>query len=290
MIGETNVFVGSGETTKPVDTEILNLSVSSDGGNVDGFEITVRDLSNDGAVIGITTKENSVFKIPFGTTYSIEASAIDGFIKPPTETFTASVQERNVSLVYKMLRTGVWIQGVSGELYSSDKWDSQETPNGIALITNDCSFVMALENCYYSTCRWGGYNKQIERIATTTEVDEAIADFEGLRNTDEIITQLEGTNDGYVDGSPAAKYCKGYAFPNGQNGYLGAAGEWGIVLDNIVEVNAAISKCGGVALSSYYWVSTQYSEKNSWAAVRSSASISNYIKTRGNYVRAFTTI
>lgn len=186
---------------------------------------------------------------------------------------------------------GVYIEDVKGYLYTEAEWDGSKTANGIAVLTDNCRFVMALQNAYNTSfCRWGGYNKTVSGIVTTTEISIAKADYAGASNTDTIISELNGYNDSYVTGAPAAEYCKAFTFPNGKMGYLGAAGEWQTALDNKTAIVSALSKCGGSVMKDFYWTSTQSGSNSSWAVYWNVNQLSNPNKSGDYFVRAFTTL
>lgn len=185
---------------------------------------------------------------------------------------------------------GVYIEDVEGYLYTEDEWDGSKMANGIAVLTDNCRFVMALQDAHISSCMWGGYRKVISGIATATEAFMAKADYAGASNTDIIINELSGYNDNYVTGAPAAEYCKAFTYPNGKKGYLGAAGEWQAALDNKAAIVYALSKCGGLVLSDDYWTSTPYTQNRSWCVFWNSGSLSNDNRVSSYYVRAFATL
>lgn len=185
---------------------------------------------------------------------------------------------------------GVYIEDVEGCLYTKDEWDGSKTANGIAVLTDNCRFVIALQDAHTSTCMWGGYKKNVSGIANATDTSKARADYAGASNTDIIINELSGFNDNYVTGAPAAEYCKAFTFPNGKKGYLGAAGEWQAALDNKAAIVSALSKCGGSVLSDYYWTSTPYTQNRSWDIYWDSGSLGNDNKVSSYYVRAFSTL
>ena len=182
---------------------------------------------------------------------------------------------------------GVYIEDVDGYLYTESEWDGTKTPNGIAVLTDNCRFVIALEDAYSSYCDWGGYGTKVGSITTITSESEAIQDYDGEAQTTTIINALKGTNDGYVDGAPAAEYCRAYTFPNGKKGYLGAAGEWQAALDNKAAIESALAKCGGESMSYYYWTSTQYSSNSSWYLGWDLEYLNLNLKDDDSYVRAF---
>ena len=183
---------------------------------------------------------------------------------------------------------GVYIEDVDGYLYTEDEWDGSKTANGIAVLTDNCRFVMALEDAHTSYCPWGSYGTEVTGILTATDASTVKTDYRGNENTTAILNQL-GNSSSKSD-APAAYYCRAFTFPNGRKGYLGAAGEWQAALSNKSAIVSALSKCGGTAMSSYYWTSTQYSSDRSWCVSWSVELL--YDDTKGNYdyVRAFATL
>lgn len=118
---------------------------------------------------------------------------------------------------------------------------------------------------------WGGYGKTVSNIVTTTESASARSDFAGSSNTDQIITQLKDTTDGYsryYTGAPAAEYCRAYS--KGCKGvgewYLPAAGELIVLVTNKDTINEALTKISGETLGSlpYTWTSTQCDDNHAW--------------------------
>lgn len=142
---------------------------------------------------------------------------------------------------------GVYIQDINGRYWTEDMWDGSVEPNGIAVITDECSFVISLtEN---NSISFGGTgektNLSLQRYRT---IDSAITDYNGKTNTDALVSF-------YPYG--ASKWCSTYIFPNGHVGYLGSAGEWQKYLENEDYVDSLIDKVGGTPLAWYYWSSTR---------------------------------
>lgn len=156
----------------------------------------------------------------------------------------------------------------------------------MAILTDDCRFVVAKEDTGQK--RWGGYGIDIASLTNYTSSTEAAKDFAGITNTQVIIDAIGQTNDGYRAGS-AAQDCVDYIFPNGQAGYLGAAGEWKLARSYKDELNSALELIGGTKMDeSYYWTSTEYSSNDAWNQFFDSLSTLNHIrKKNGSYVRAF---
>lgn len=181
---------------------------------------------------------------------------------------------------------GVYIRDTDGYFHDASAWDGTYTADSVAVITSNCSFRIALENAYSSTCQWGSYGTKVSGITTTTAKTEAVEDYDGEAQTTTILNELGNSS----SNAPAAYYCRAYIFPDGSAGYLGAAGEWQAALDNKDAVDSALIACGGTAISGYYWASTQYSSDGSWFLGWTNEYLSNSDKDDSRYVRAFAAI
>lgn len=160
---------------------------------------------------------------------------------------------------YSKLR-GVFIEDIDGGLYTQSEWDGSKIPNGVAVLTDNCRFVVYGD--YYNNSLFE-YKSPI--LESTSYLDDSfptfshvymVTDYDGMGNTDKLLS--------YEDVSiwNAAGKCRMTVFPNGQTGYLGAAGEWKELLDNFDSVNSALSKAGMKTLNiytgMYWWTSTCY--------------------------------
>ena len=166
---------------------------------------------------------------------------------------------------------GVYIQHIDGRLYTKGEWSvkgfANEVANGVAVIADECSFVMAKTRAAYT--KWGGYGKIISNIVTTDILAEAETDYLGKSNTEQILEQLKGYTDSKgIKGSPAAEACVDYTFPNGQQGYLPSLGEWVIAEKKKATIDSILAYLGGAAIESagYIVTSTQYSSERYWTA------------------------
>lgn len=202
--------------------------------------------------------------------------------------------EDTKKVLYNIKSNGVYIQHINGNLYTTSKWSANgfanDEANGIAIISDEASFVMAKNNVSSQQLSWGGRNKAISGIATTTAGAEAIKDFNGFANTTKIIEQLNGyTYDG-ITGAPAAEACVAYVFPNGKRGYLPSMGEWRAAYKNRMEVINALWKIGAEHRIGYYWTSTQKNSNDAWDMYWEMGSVMSNYKNEALYVRAFTTL
>ena len=93
---DKQTFTTSGTSvskTGTYQTEILTVNVTSDIDLPASYTVTVSG-------IGLQTTASKVYKVPFGTSYTVNATAEDGYNKVENQTFTASQVSRTVSVVY----------------------------------------------------------------------------------------------------------------------------------------------------------------------------------------------
>lgn len=240
-------------------TELVKVTLSTDNGqSVSGQKVTINGTT---FTYGNTSIEH---KVPFDTNYSISVDGKSGYTLPASQSFNANQSSRNVSIVYKAIQLGVFIQGVSGKLYTSAQWANQETPNGIAVLTEECQFVMGLRTMDKTYSISGvGDTDLINGIVASTDINIAKLDLNGYNNT-ELMIEATNNNTAY-----AAYNCKEYTFPNGQKGYLGSAGEWNIILNNFTEIEGLLTACGIELFDDFQYyslTSTQYDKLKIWYA------------------------
>ena len=231
-------------------TEVVTVTVSADSGvSVSGQKVTI-----NGVMTTLTRTGKVSQKIPYGTSYSVSVNSKSGYRTPATQTFTASQPSRSVSMVYKEIRLGVFIQDTTGKLWTSSAWDGSATPNGVAVLTDACEFVIALSEKSSIPIDSEGYSSSMN-LTMYSSISTAIKNYSGSSNTTAMVSAYGNTT------SEAAGYCRGFTFPNGKKGYLGSAGEWQAAYDNKSAIATCMSKAGGTALGShYYWSSTRTSD------------------------------
>lgn len=182
---------------------------------------------------------------------------------------------------------GVYIQDTDGVLWEYGTWDGSATKNGVAVVTDECRFVIELKQGARIPIDYGGYSSSLS-LPAYSSTDEVFNDYSGASNTSALISAYgNGTDE-------AAGYCANFTFPNGKKGYLGSAGEWRAAYDNKLAIDTCISKAGGADLgSNYYWSSTRVSDYNGYnrfSALRWSTGswTFNYSYHNGYYVCPFT--
>lgn len=277
-------------------TQILTVNVTGSGATPSGYTITINDKSNN-VVLFTQTSSSATYKIPWGISYSISASPLNGYNSVSSQEGIADSISRTHTLTYVYITdpgitnpsNGVWIYAKNKKYYTIENWDN--SPSGadsIALITDNRSLRIALKDTS-SIIQWGGYQKLTSGITTTLEQTEAKNDYDGYEQTTTIINDLDGYDDGHIVGSGAALKCKNFRFPGGSYGYLGAYGEWNLVFQNFTAVNNALEKCGGTKLITTisYWTSTQGSADWAWMIGMISEPVNKMSTARA---RAFTKI
>ena len=204
------------------------------------------------------------FNVKYGTQMKVSPIAVNFGAEPQSFIFENDIHELNFVFTKDL---GVYIQHINGNFYTESEWTeagyANSDANGVAVLSSEAMFVIGKEEP--ANAAWGGYNKVISEIVTTTDKATALLDLEGYRNTIQIIDECEGYTWAGITGAPAAEACANYVFPNGKKGYLPALGEWNIAKANRTAVASAMTLIGGTALGNkYYWSSTQYSAGYIW--------------------------
>lgn len=185
---------------------------------------------------------------------------------------------------------GVFIYTTDGEFITSDAWNSANNDKVVGIFVNDGEhdFVIATQDASDSYFKWGGNDKYITSTITIPDSNEAKLDFFGASNTTNIIEELkEYTDDKGILGAPSCEACANFVFPNGENGYLPAIGEWILAHANKTIIDNAIAKCGGINISGYYWSSSKSSKYGSWSFYWGYGYVSSYSRDNSCKVRAF---
>lgn len=263
--GYTAVGGNTRNITVSYDTELLTVTVSCEVASVD---LTGQQVTIDGVAYQTPSDRTIVVKIPFGKTYDIVASARAGFDTPKKLSFTASQATRDVSVIYTKIRLGVFILGDDSNLYSANEWSKPNSSAiGVVVLTNECKFMVS-KGPSYSSYWSNGTLKKVDGVTTTTSSSTAERDYKGAKNTASIVSEYG------MDLTYAAQQCYSFIFNNGKKGYLGAAGEWMKVFDNLSAVNTCMSTIGGKNISNLnsYWTSTQYNGTDAWVVKKGNLS------------------
>lgn len=184
-------------------------------------------------------------------------------------------------VLYNVQPSGVYIQHIDGELYSTDEWTargfSNEDANGVAVGQGDISFVVSKEKSV--SLQWcSDTENTVEGLAVISNAADAEKDYNGVANT----ALIAG-----IDTSGAANYCANYTFPNGAKGYLPALGEVAILYANEQAVKKALALIGGDSLDMNLWSSTQSLANGAWFYHRVGGPFNTYKRSKAP-TRAFT--
>lgn len=189
----------------------------------------------------------------------------------------------------KKVLEGVYVQHIDGKLYTTSQWTAEgfanDLANGVAVISEDASFVIAKSNASTSSAWSSNTTELIEGIMATTIFSDAKTDFSGKQNTEKMLAA--GT-------SGAAHACANYIFPNGKKGYLPSFGEWQVFKRFNTDAEDAIKLIGGSKIevsgsqaTNDLFTSTQYDATKVWVFRRYNYASTQALKSDTRYVRAF---
>ena len=274
-----------------VENKIYYITVNITS-NVEDADFTIEYTNQGGESVSTVVKKGQhILPIKYSTNVRITPHDKANFVTPSA--YNTTVNSVLIQSDFKYTEsTGIYIEHVNGTLYTTDEWKaggfSNDDANGVAVVRPiSGSFVIAKDESS-SRLVWGGNDKAITDIGTSTSSSTAVLDNDGAGNTPKIIEQCNGYTFGGVTGAPAAEYCASYTFPNGKTGYLGALGEWQAVRNNKDVINGAMYLIGGINFNIVsYWSSTQYSEYKSWLFNFNSGRPSESYKSNSCIVRAF---
>lgn len=188
-----------------------------------------------------------------------------------------------------MIVNGVFIEATDGTLYVSSNWTSSKAPNSIVVAGDSVRFRISVSQPS-STMQMGSTDATYLENYMTAIKDEtaAKADYDGAGNTANILKAVSNTS--YV-----ASYCSNFIFPNGRTkGFLPSLGQLNLAYQNKAAVNAALTACGGSAMSTSdsYWSSTfwGYNYNDSrfcWGLRWSDGGVYEAYVLHGHYARPF---
>lgn len=149
------------------------------------------------------------------------------------------------------VKYGVYIQDTDGKLWTADEWDDSAIPTGVAVITEDCQFLINPNDDPEP-------NLRMARQIDTTDIgipkqQSPSIDYDGYENTRGIVTVYG------EDKTLAAGWCGSQFILNSGWGYLGSGGEWAAVMKNYVEVNNCFEALGRdplIVAGAFYWTSS----------------------------------
>lgn len=249
------------EKLKETVTIKLVSNKSASDTNLNGATVTVK--SGDTTVSTQTWQGTPIkVKVPCDKEVTIEAAVVKMYVKPKVLKYVPSpLYNREVTLTYKALETGVFIIDTNDNLINKDSWSPtmQQTTVGVALITEKVAIVIST-GLTTDLC-WSKTNQLVGGVTTTTDSATAVQDFKGKANTEAIVKAL-GQN------APAAYYCSNYTFKNGKKGYLMATGESQEIFVNMRKISELLDHINTdtTNLNNGFeiWTSTQKNESMAW--------------------------
>ena len=263
--------------------ETVKVTVTADDGtSVAGIVIRVNGTNYTLDSTGVVS-----VKIAYGVQYDIAPGTKTGYTTPSGSTFTAGQATRNVSLVYKKITLGTFIEDINGNLYTRSEWGSSShgTANAVVVLTDACKVRLALTQPSSTMQIHSSSNGALENYMTAIGNEaQAKADYNGAANTTNIMKLQSST-------SYTAGWCNAFKFPNGTTGCLPSLGQLWTLYQNKTEVDACLSACGGTAMTNnYYWSSTFWGVSGSnrvcWKLYWSNGDVTYGFLGIDNYVRA----
>lgn len=243
----TKVKLGSDISLPSTSYETVTVSgLTSDRNAAVGAEATIGGVSYKFDNTGVVSAQ-----IPYGQVYKVQAHANSTWVGSYETTFTANTSSRSITITYSG-SSGVFIEATNGMLYTSSEWSSSKTANSIVVAGNGVSFRMAVTQAPSAMPISSSYTDPLENYMTgISDATAAKADYNGSGNTANIIKMQPSTD-------YAAGYCNAFTFPDGKTkGFLPSLGQLNLAYQNKAAVDAALSKCGGTAMTNdYYWSST----------------------------------
>lgn len=169
-----------------IKKETLTVNVS---GLSSGFTITVASGST---TIGTQTSTSKSYTINYGTSYTVTASSVSGYdVSPATFTRTAasSTYSHTVTYTSQGIANGIYIVDTNCKCYSPTT-TGVSTPAGVAIVTDDCCFVMGLS--YTGSIPWmsssiTGYNEDISNVPSSTSSTDIAKNYDGDTYSNNIV-------------------------------------------------------------------------------------------------------
>ena len=245
----------------PVGATVSEVTVTSDN-----EFIQVSNVTNN----GFTLSGDLSHPITHEATITIRAR-VNGLIETCTKHVTAI---GSVAFDYQKLDTEkALIIDSDYNLYTEEEWQEASVPfanvEGIVVSDGTHRFIIAKSDS--GSAAYG---------AAISVTKYGVADFDGEGNTEQTISRWPSPPYSEV---AAHKARNANAYPTGAHGYLGSAGEWNIVVQNIALVQSLMSAAHADDLSSQYWTSSMGSETGACKAFIGQGTGS----VKGNYVRDY---
>ena len=236
-----------------------------------GFTISIT-----GGFTATQTATSQTHKIPYGTSYTVVAGAVNGYTAPSNQPFTANSNTRTVTVAYTEIVNGVFVYDNTGGLTPIGSWNTGNNSSavGIALITDNTRLVIKKGLSAVNNIQWAEnlYGTDVSGIFTTSSESQVPTDYAGQNNTDLMISSDSSGN----TFNNSAKYCQAQTITvNGRtvNGYLPSGGELADMYNNKSVIENALATIGSQTIRSlntnssytpYLWSSTESSSDGAW--------------------------
>lgn len=275
-----------------IETVRVGLKYSADASPI--ANKTVQVIMN-GVTTSYTTDANGyiVFTAAFGTTYTVVAPNIAGYVTPKSVSKVANSNQRYINFAYRLYTSTLVVIKSDGSEVPFSIWNIADNNDAVLLkletSAGNCCFK--IHNTIGTNKKWSSINLQFPSLPYLNQA-QVTADYDGAGNTQKIEDDwaiLVTTNPSLT--IEATTYCRAETVTIGgttYQGFLPAAGQLVAVKNNIYDINNALDTLGGNQLaitSGFWWSSSQYSQINAWFL--NDGSLSNRIKYLGNQVLPF---
>lgn len=234
---------GAWGSIKSVSVNGENVSLTQDGEN--SFSLTATNIKADTSVqVSVVAEYNGI--------------TMSG-------TFAIPVRFVNTWTVKVLDEAGLLIIDRNGKFYTSAEWQASGNENddadGVAVSDGTHRFVVSKKNFAFNNSSIG--STLIEGQFSATDVNTALGDFSGKKNTDAVMAALSA--------SFAHEIRQRKDFPSGREAYCASLGEWKIVGDMRSKINVLLSLVGGDELYYHsnvcdYLSSTRKGDTGKWFA------------------------
>ena len=267
-----------------LETVRVGLKYSADASPI--ANKTVQVIMN-GVTTNYTTDANGyiVFTAAFGTTYTVVAPNITGYVTPKSVSKVANSNQRYINFAYRLYTSTLVVIKSDGSEVPFSLWNIADNNAAVLLkletSAGNCCFK--IHNTIGTNKKWASINLQFPSLLNLDNA-QATADYDGAGNTQKIEDDwaiLVTTNPTLT--IDATTYCRAETVTIGgttYQGFLPAAGQLVAVKNNIYDINNALTTLGGNQLaitSGYWWSSSQNSQNHAWYLYLGSLGNSNKI-------------
>jgi hypothetical protein len=265
-----------------LETVRVGLKYSADASPI--ANKTVQVIMN-GVTTNYTTDANGyiVFTAAFGTTYTVVAPNIAGYVTPKSVSKVANSNQRYINFAYRLYTSTLVVIKSDGSEVPFSLWNIADNNDAVLLkletSAGNCCFK--IHNTIGTNKKWSSINLQFPSLQNLDQA-QATADYDGAGNTQKIEDDwaiLVTTNPTLT--IDATTYCRAETVTIGgttYQGFLPAAGQLVAVKNNIYDINNALDTLGGNQLaitSGYWWSSSQNSQTYAWFLYNGSLNINN---------------